>query len=224
MSGLTTARFVDAFPFLAALGEETCASFQPHIGFASIPAGQHVCWEGDICPQLAIVLSGSMRVYKVGENGRAITLYRIGRNDSCILTASCILSQTRFPALAVVEQAVEVAVIPAARLREWVAQHEVWRNYVFDLMSQRLADVITTLNEVAFRRVDARIAEWLLKRAAQQTQVAITHQELASELGTAREVVSRILKDFERENLLALNRGVVALLDRGGLQRKAQIL
>lgn len=224
MSGLTTSRFADAFPFLAVLGDETCTSFLPHISYATVPAGQHVCWEGDICPQLAIVLSGSVRVYKVGENGREITLYRIGRNDSCILTASCILSQTRFPALAMVEQAVEVAVIPAERLRAWVAQHEVWRNYVFNLMSQRLAEVITILNEVAFRRVDARLAELLLKLGAQQPQIAVTHQEMASELGTAREVVSRILKDFERENLLALSRGAVTLLDRAGLQRKAQIL
>ncbi|WGZ95753.1 MAG: Crp/Fnr family transcriptional regulator [Candidatus Thiothrix putei] len=224
MSGLSAFRFAEAFPFLAVLGEEACASFQPHIGFASIPAGQHVCREGDICPQLAIVLSGSVRVYKVGENGREITLYRIGRNDSCILTASCILSQTRFPALAVVEQAVQVAVIPAVRLREWVAQHEVWRGYVFGLMSQRLADVITTLNEVVFRRVDVRLAEYLLKLDAQQVQLAVTHQELASELGTAREVVSRILKDFERENLLALSRGTLTVQDRAGLQRKVQIL
>lgn len=210
------------FPFFSMLDEAVHAQFRQRIGVANIPAGQHVCWEGDICAQLAVVLSGSVRVYKVGENGREITLYRIGQHDSCILTASCILSQTRFPALAVVETDVQVVLIPAACLREWVAQHEVWRTYVFNLLSQRLTDVITTLNEVAFQRVDVRIAVFLLKLTQQQSQVTITHQELASELGTAREVVSRILKDFEREGLLAQTRGNIVVQDRTALQNRAQ--
>ncbi|MDQ5768688.1 Crp/Fnr family transcriptional regulator [Thiothrix subterranea] len=212
----------DTFPFLATLNEAAIAQFRQRIGVASIPAGQHVCREGDICPQLAVVLSGSVRVYKVGETGREITLYRIGQQDSCILTASCILSQTRFPALAVVEQDVQVALIPAANLREWVAQHEVWRTYVFNLLSRRLAEVITTLDEVAFRRVDVRLAECLLTLTQQQAQATITHQQLASELGSAREVVSRILKDFEREGLIALTRGIITVQDRAGLQKRAR--
>jgi CRP/FNR family transcriptional regulator len=209
-------------PFLATLDEAANAHFQQCIGFARIPAGQHVFWEGDICSQLAVVLSGSVRVYKLGKAGREITLYRIGTHDSCILTASCILSQSRFPALAVVEHDVQVMLIPAVNLREWVAQYEAWRTYVFNLVSWRLADVIATLDDVAFIRVDVRLAKCLLRLTRQQAQASITHQQLASELGSAREVISRILKDFEREVLITQTRGIISVRDRAGLQKRAR--
>ncbi|GIK40597.1 MAG: cyclic nucleotide-binding protein [Chloroflexota bacterium] len=194
-----------------------------HARIAEIPAGASICWEGDTCTQLALVLSGAVRVYKVGESGREITLYRIEENESCILTASCILSQTQFPAFAVAETTVQAVLIPASILREWVQQYEVWRDYVFGLMSQRLAAVIATVEEVAFRRVDARIAEFVANLAEEHQEVKITHQEIAFELGTAREVVSRILKDFEREKLIALSRGSIMIHNRQALLEKAKL-
>jgi len=157
-----------------------------HVSVKQIPAGQFICWEGDVCAQLAIVLSGIVRVYKIGESGREITLYRIEENDSCILTASCILSQIQFPALAVVESEVRAAPIAASILREWIKKYDVWQVYVFELMSKRLADVIATVEEIAFRRVVVRIAEFLAELAEEQEYIAITHQEIAYELGTAR--------------------------------------
>jgi CRP/FNR family transcriptional regulator len=159
-------------------------------------------------------LSGTVRVYKIGESGREITLYRIEENDSCILTASCILSQIRFPALAVVEREVRAALIPAPVLREWIKKYDGWQRYVFGLMSKRLADVIATVEEIAFRRVDVRIAEFLAGLTKEQENITITHQEIAYELGTAREVVSRILKDFERMNVISLSRGSIKVLNR----------
>lgn len=187
-----------------------------------LPVGAFVCWEGDTCAQLAIVLSGTVRVYKVGENGREITLYRIEENESCILTASCILSHVEFPAFAVVEKEVRAALIPASNLRDWMDRYDVWRAYVFELMSKRLSHVITTIEEVAFRRVDTRIAELLAHLAEKQAPITITHQEIAYELGSAREVVSRILKDFEREGIISLSRGLVMVQNRQALLEKAK--
>lgn len=204
---------IEQFAFLREAPTAVKDQFRQHVIVRELPAGATICWEGDRCQQLAIVLSGSVRVYKVGENGRELTLYRIEANESCVLTASCILSQTHFPALAVTETAVRAALIPAPILRQWTEQHDIWREYVFGLMAQRLVSVITTVEEVTFRRVDARIAAFLHQHARTNQTLTITHQEIASELGTAREVVSRILKDYEREQIVALSRGTITILN-----------
>ena len=223
MSNLTNLDLERHFTFLKNAGQEVKKQLWQHAQIKEIPAGASICWEGDTCTQLALVLSGAVRVYKVGESGREITLYRIEENESCILTASCILSQTRFPAFAVAETTVQAVLVPASILREWVQQYEVWRDYVFGLMSQRLTAVIATVEEVAFRRVDARIAEFVANLAEEQQEVKITHQEIAFELGTAREVVSRILKDFEREKLISLSRGSVIIHNKQALLEKAKV-
>ncbi|MCL4297630.1 MAG: Crp/Fnr family transcriptional regulator [Anaerolineae bacterium] len=223
MSNLTNLDLERHFTFLKNAGQEVKKQLWQHAQIKEIPAGASICWEGDTCTQLALVLSGAVRVYKVGESGREITLYRIEENESCILTASCILSQTQFPAFAVAETTVQAVLVPASILREWVQQYEVWRDYVFGLMSQRLTAVIATVEEVAFRRVDARIAEFVANLAEEQQEVKITHQEIAFELGTAREVVSRILKDFEREKLIALSRGSIVIQNKQALLEKAKL-
>jgi CRP/FNR family transcriptional regulator len=224
MPDLTAIDIEKRFAFLKNADQEIKKQLLQHARIKEIPAGASICWEGDTCTQLALVLSGAVRVYKVGESGREITLYRIEENESCILTASCILSQTHFPAFAVAETTVQAVLIPASILREWVQQYEVWRDYVFGLMSERLAAVITTVEEVAFRRVDARIAEFVANLAEEQQEVKITHQEIAFELGTAREVVSRILKDFEREKLISLSRGSIIIQHKQALLEKAKLV
>lgn len=222
MAELTPSDIQTYFAFLQGGGRQVEAELRRHVVVTQLPAGAFVFWEGDTCAQLAIVLSGTVRVYKVGENGREITLYRIEENESCILTASCILSHVEFPAFAVVEKEVRAALIPAPILHDWMERYDVWREYVFQLMSKRLADVIATVEEIAFRRVDSRIAELLADRAKQQAHIPITHQEIAYELGSAREVVSRILKDFEREGLIVLARGSVTVQNRPALLEKAK--
>ncbi|MEZ4716715.1 MAG: Crp/Fnr family transcriptional regulator [Caldilineaceae bacterium] len=170
-------------PVLANASPALRADFDRYAQVHHIPAGAPIAWEGDACDQLAIVLAGTVRVYKVGESGREITLYRIEETESCVLTASCILSRTQFPALAVAETDVEAVLIPAYVLRDWVARYEPWRDYVFDMMSQRLADVIATVEEVAFRRMErASPSSW--PGWAKTAPPSITHQEIASELGT----------------------------------------
>jgi CRP/FNR family transcriptional regulator len=224
MAELTTVDIEKNFSFLKSTDREVKEQLLKYVSVKQFPEGQFICWEGDVCAQLAIVLSGVVRVYKVGESGREITLYRIEANDSCILTASCILSQIRFPALAVVEKEVRAALIPAAIVRNWIERYDVWREYVFRLMSKRLADVIATVEEIAFRRVDVRIAEFLAGLAGKQEDIAITHQQIAYELGTAREVVSRILKDFEREQIISLTRGSITVQNKQALLEKINSL
>jgi len=187
--------------------------FQQTAFFARIPAGHDVFLEGDRVESIALLISGVVRVYKIGETGREITLYRFGNGSSCILTANAILSQKTFPAVATVEQDAEAVMIPADVFRDWVKRHDLWREFIFDLLSQRLFTVMAIIDEVAFRRMDRRVASLLLSQARKQNPLRITHQEIASELGSSREVISRLLEDFVSDGSIRSGRGTVEVLD-----------
>lgn len=141
-------------------------------------------------------------------------MYRFGDGESCILTASCILGNHNFPAIAQIEREADALLIPAQVFHDWMNRYSFWREYTFALLSSRLAAVMSVLDEVAFQRMDARVAELLLRRAATPSAaVRITHQEIAAELGTSREVVSRILEDFHQKGALIAARGLITLKD-----------
>lgn len=210
------------FEFFPQLSNQEQESFLLQAKLVKLRPGRFICLEGDICQHLPLILSGGIRIYKIGENGREITLYRLGKGDSCIMTASCILSQNNFPAIGVTENDVEAIMIPASTIRDWMVQNPIWQNYIFGLLSQRLANVIEVVNEVAFQRVDCRIARHLLKLAKVNSEtIKTTHEEIAQEIGTSREVVSRILKTFEKQELLSLARGSIRLKDLNKLERLA---
>lgn len=215
-------RITSVLPLLANASPELLRDFKSGAGLHTVPAGTCIFMEGDECGAIAILLSGVVRVFKVGETGREITLYRFAQGESCILTANCILGHTEFPAIAVVERDAEAVMIPATTFREWVARYEPWRDYVFNLLSRRLAMVMAIVDEVAFRRMDRRIADLLSRRLSPaQPQARLTHQEIAAELGTSREVVSRILQDFADSGLIATGRGTITLLDAERLAQRA---
>lgn len=202
------------FPFLGELPEDLNRQFQTSALYAKIPKGHPVCVEGTTCLHLALVLSGSARVYKLGENGRDITLYRVEAGQSCILTASCILSDSPFPAFAECELDAEAVLLPSPRVRDWMAGSEAFRRYVFGLTAQRLGNLINTLEEVVFHRLDQRLCAYLGERTNHKGPLLrTTHQEIASDLGSSREVVSRLLKDLEGRDVIRLSRGTIGILD-----------
>ncbi len=207
------------FPFLKAADKAFLDVFFGRGMRVALPAGQFICLEGNQCAHLPLVLAGTARVYKVAASGREITLYRIDSGESCILTASCILGHRDFPAFAVAETEVEAIAIPAGELPAWFNRHGAWRAYLFELLARRLGGVIELVEEVAFRHMDARLAAYLLRDASVVGTVERTHEAVAADLGTSREVVSRLLKDFEQAGLVALSRGAIRIHDRAGLAR-----
>ncbi len=213
-------RLEQTFPFLQNDTNGFRDRFMRTAVLARLDKGEHICREGAECTHLALVLEGTARVYKLGENGREITLYRVEPGESCILTASCILSHAPFPAFAVCEAPVTGALIPTAEVQRWMAESALWRDYIFGLVTHRLTDIISVVEEVVFRRVDRRIAAYLSKRLG-ATPIKTTHQAIASDLGTSREVVSRILKEFESEGIIEVARGTVTITDANALQRKS---
>ncbi len=182
-----------------------------------IPAGSLIYSQGDVCRAIAFVLSGGIRVYKTGENGREITLYDLGPGETCILNASSILSGGGYPANAAASMETRVALLDAARFRHLMAASEDLREFVFALISIRLGDVMALVEEVAFGRMDERLTEYLRERSVSSgpsSDISVlntTHQKIANDLGTSREVVSRLLKDFERRGLLELHRNTIRL-------------
>lgn len=214
------------FPFLRRDDPQFRQRFLRSASLTRLGKGVTVCREGMQCGSLALLLSGSTRVFKLGESGREITLYRIGPGGSCILTASCIVNEQPFPALAVTETEVEALTVPTAEVRRWLDLSPAWRGYLFSLISERLGDVISIVEEVAFKRVDRRICSYLLEHAVPGEEspgvLSTTHQKIASDLGTSREVVSRILKDLEGRHAIAVSRGSIRLLDPRALRSKAQ--
>ena len=216
-------QIVFAMPFLQRADEALKQELKQHAQFAKIPTGHDVFVDGDRVEGIALLLSGVVRVYKIGETGREITLYRFGLGQSCILSANAIISQKSFPAIATVEEDAEAVMIPAGVFRAWVNKYELWRGFVFDLLSERLSTVMAVVDEVVFKRMDRRVAALLLNQAKVQNPMRITHQEIAAELGSSREVISRILEDFSRDELIEAGRGTLEVLDLEELEARSLV-
>jgi len=190
-----------------------------HSRVTMLENGTEIYREGEVCERVAFVGDGSIRVFKRHDTGREITLYHVRQSESCILTASCVLTGKRYPATAVVESenSVEAVLIPPSKFHGWVHSEPVVRNYVFGLMSQRIADMMALIEEITFGKMDERIAHYLLEKFTGEgtylRSIHVTHEQIADELGTAREVVSRLLKEFEKSGALELGRGRVRMVN-----------
>ncbi len=177
----------------------------------TVPADVMVCQSGDVCENLVIVLEGQVKVYRPAANGKSLTLYTVNENESCILTASCILNQTPFPAFAVTTSEVKALSIPPKKVIDWLEHIPMWQKYMFSLLSQRMVNLIELVDTIAFESLDVRLKAWLQSRSNEKI-IHTTHQQIAEELASSREVISRLLKSFEREGLIELGRGTIKLL------------
>jgi CRP/FNR family transcriptional regulator len=213
-----TDTWLDLFPSLEPLDEAARRQVLQSTRTVAFKAGDVVFREGNACRNYVLVLEGRIRVQKVTEGGREIVLYRIGPGESCVLTTSCLLGAEHYPAEAVAETEVRAVLIPLQAFQAGLAQSSGFRNFVFTSYGERLAELILLIQEVAFGRVDVRLARFLGSEAGAGGVVHCTHQELAVNLATAREVVSRQLKEFERRGWVRLRRGSVEILRRDELE------
>lgn len=213
--------WLEAFPRLQQLEPAAARLVKESARGVHFAAGMVLFQEGSTCQGYLLVLSGSVRVQKVSESGREIVLYRVERGQSCVLTTACLLGQASYSAEGVTESEVQAALLPAGTFQALLAQSAVFREFVFSTWSERLSGLLALVEEVAFGRVDVRLAHWLLEHRSASGQVRSTHQELAVELGTAREVVSRQLKEFERRGWVELHRGWIEVKEGGALRELA---
>ncbi len=216
---ITLESLESVFPFVSQLQPQVKKELLSVAQLVSLPANSMICAQSDQCGALSLLSSGRVRVYKISESGREISLYRIHPGESCVLTASCILSDVPFPAFAQTEVPSQAVSIPVLWVKKWM-QDPVWQSFIFSLVSHRLANVIELVEEVAFKHMDERIAHLLLQRLnTSESMIHITHQKIADELGSSREVISRILKDMEQRHILSMQRGKIIVQDEEKLQQ-----
>lgn len=184
-----------------------------------VPAGRMLFDVGSPCRTFLMLCAGSVRVIRPGRGGQEILLYRLRPGETGILTVCCLLSHTDYPARAIVESKLSGYNIPQTLFVELVDQSPAFRAFIFRFLAKRLTQLMELIEAVAFQRMDQRLAALLLQKG---DSIWATHQSLADELGTAREVVSRTLEDFERQGILRLKRGHIHIQDMAALEQITQ--
>jgi len=206
------------FPTLAQLPEALAREVERQATPVNVPGGTLLFDAGAACQALPLVLDGRVKVSKRAENGREIRLYSVRPGELCIVTVSCLLGGEPYPATGVAETALSAVSLPRALILRLVAEHPPFREMAFKLFAERLTGLMQLVEEVAFRKLDQRLAAWLLNRGS---TVAASHQAIADELGSVREIVSRLLKQFEDQDWVRLGRERIDVLAPEGLRRLA---
>lgn len=214
--------WIERFQGLSQLGEAVRNTLVERSAEISVRKGTVIFGPGKAPENLLLLLDGTVRVQQLSETGREIVLYRVHAGDSCVLTTACLLAYEDYSAEGVAETDVTAIAIPRIVFDDLIARSEPFRRFVFTAYSKRITDLFTIIDEVAFKRLDIRLAQKLLALAGDSCEIKATHQLLASELGTAREVVSRQLAEFHRRGWLEQGRGTVTLTDTNGLARLAR--
>lgn len=178
-----------------------------------LPAGQMLMQQNTQCQHVPLVLSGQLRVFKLAPNGREMTLFRTGPGETCLVSVACRISGDDFPALAQVETDTKLFMIPVKLYEQLLSHQEFWKDFLILTLYRRLSETLSVLEAVAFERTDRRLVNWLLtKSESSKGSIKTTHETIAVELGTAREVVSRLLGDMRQKGLISMSRGRISIL------------
>lgn len=204
--------WLSQFPALSELEPEARTILAKHARIVEAPVGTVGYREGGECGAYVMRLAGQSRVFKISASGREILLYRVGPSETCVITTTCLLGNSNYPASTIVEEAIQDVIVPSAAFNQLMIDSKVFRTFVMTNYGALISDLIVLLDEVAFHTLDARLAKLLID--AGDDVIQRTHQQIADELGTAREVVSRQLKRFEQKNWVSMGRGQVTIADR----------
>lgn len=202
------------FPVLSRLDRDQRQLLYTSGQIIELPASQMLMQQNQQCQFLPLVLSGVLRVYKLSPNGREMTLFRTGPGETCLVSIACQLRQEEFPALAQVEEDARLFMLPMHLYLEILDRQPAWKNFLILTLYGHLTETMETLEAVTFDRTDHRLISWLLDQTKGKTgTIRTTHESIAVEIGTAREVVSRLLGEFKGQNTLTLGRGRIEILD-----------
>ena len=216
----TQSRLLQQYPMLRGMPAAEQSELLATASVMHLPAGTVVFDEDQSCQGFPLLLSGSIHVIKAAANGRELQLYSVDPGESCILTSSCLLGHTKYKARGVAKQDTELAVLPPPAFRKLVSVHEPFRDYIFSLFSERLTDLMQLVSAVAFQKLDQRLATLLVNKPG---PLHTTHQALADELGSAREIVSRLLKNFAEQGWVRLGREHIDITDAAALKKFASL-
>lgn len=211
--------WLEKFPELSALETPAKEILAKSARIVEAPIGTIGYREGTPCGAYVMRLAGQSRVYKMSTGGREILLYRVSAGETCVITTTCLLGNSDYPASTIVEEPIRDVLIPANAFHQLMIESSVFRKYVMTNYGALISDLIVLLDEVAFHGLDARLAKVLID--SKSNTIIRTHQQIADELGTAREVVSRQLKRLEQKGAVSLGRGHVELTNRSMLEKIA---
>ncbi|MBT0961286.1 Crp/Fnr family transcriptional regulator [Denitromonas iodatirespirans] len=207
----------DRYPVLAALPPAVRDAALARLQTLRVPAGTVLFDDRQACEGFPFVLRGSIRVIKASASGRELPLYRVAPGETCVISSSCLLGHEDYNARGIAETDTELVLLPKAVFDELLAE-PAFRGFVFHLFAERIADLMQLIEEVAFHKLDQRLAALLLGKGR---VLHTTHQHLADELGSVREIVSRLLKGFAAQGLVKLSREQIEIVDAAGLRRVA---
>ncbi|MEO6976054.1 MAG: Crp/Fnr family transcriptional regulator [Gallionella sp.] len=216
----TKFRLLQQYPMLGELSGAEQDELLSVATLVHVPQGTVLFDENQPCQGFPMLLSGNIRVIKSSVNGRELQLYRVMPGESCIITSSCLLGNTRYHARGIAEYDLEMVLLPANVFHALLEKQESFRGYVFHLFSDRLTDLMQLVSAVAFQKLDQRLATLLINKS---DPVHITHQALADELGSAREIVSRLLKGFAEQGWVKLGREQIEITDASALKKFAEL-
>jgi CRP/FNR family transcriptional regulator len=216
---MKTTNWIAAFPGLQTLSPDLLKSLTDTAEVVSIPAGTQIFGAGKVPEAYLLLLEGVVRVQQISDSGREIVLYRVSAGESCALTTACLMGYEEYHAEGVAETNVRAVAIPRRTFDDLIARAEAFRRFVFTAFSVRITNLLRVIEDVAFSRIELRLAQRLLELGGPRGHVDITHQQLAAELGTAREVISRQLNEFQRRGAISTSRGAIDIIDADQLKR-----
>ena len=208
---------VDRYPVLTELPPAVRDAVIPRLQAMQVPAGTVLFDDHQACEGFPFVVRGSIRVIKASASGRELPLYRVAPGETCVISSSCLLGHEDYNARGIAETDTELVLLPKAVFEALLAE-PAFRSFVFHLFADRIADLMHLIAEVAFHKLDQRLAALLLGKGR---LLHTTHQHLADELGSVREIVSRLLKGFAAQGLVKLSREQIEIVDAAGLRRVA---
>jgi CRP/FNR family transcriptional regulator len=213
--------FEDYFPIWNKLTDEQKAKIKRSVFTKSVPKGRIIAGANNDCTGLFLIKSGQLRAYILSDEGREITIYRLFERDMCLFSASCMMRSIQFQITIETEKDSEIWVIPVDTYQKLMEESAAVANYTTEVMSTRFTDVMWLIEQVMWKSLDKRLAQFLLEESAieETATLNITHEVIANHLGTHREVITRMLKYFQNENIVTLSRGVVTINDSNALEK-----
>ncbi|MFC1750103.1 Crp/Fnr family transcriptional regulator [Pseudomonadota bacterium] len=219
MASISIDKLVETVPVLSRFDADFLKRIAQKTSLLTLLKGDSLFREGDTCNHYIFIVAGKLRIQKVTEDGHEIVLYRLGKGQECNLTNTCLLGGQQYAAEAIADIETEVMQLPKLAFHQALEEIPDFREDIFKNIRQGMNNLLNLVQEVAFDNMDHRLATALLEHGGDNIEVKITHQSLASELGTAREVVSRLLKEFERHGWVELYRGKIKIVDHNQLAK-----
>jgi CRP/FNR family transcriptional regulator, anaerobic regulatory protein len=207
-------KLFNLYPVLSKVDQEFLRHVFANAKLVTLKAGTVIFEELQPCNAFPFILSGNIRVYKQSVNGRVLSLYNVTPGDACVVTAGCLLGDEPYNASGLAQMD-STLVMMTANYFENLLSSRVFREFIFSLFSKRISELMQLVEEVAFQKLDRRVASLLLRRGR---NIKVSHQELADELGTVREMITRVLKSFSDTGLIASSRERIEILDESALK------